>query len=212
MSNDVLYNFNSKSDNNDSSIKINMDELYVKKQQQDLNILNNYNKILSRIHNKIKFISKQLINDQCCWYIMPEMMIGIPKYNCGDCTAYVIEKLRTNGFVVRYTHPNLLFISWKHWVPSYVRNEIKKKTGNIIDEYGNIVDNNDSLSNNNNSNLLSNNNNNDNNVNNILFNNNKKTILNDKKKPDYKDIKSYKPSGNLIYSNNLLKKLDINDL
>ena len=210
MSNDVLYNFNSKSDNDDSSIKINMDELYVKKQQQDLNILNNYNKILSRIHNKIKFISKQLINDQCCWYIMPEMMIGIPKYNCGDCTAYVIEKLRTNGFVVRYTHPNLLFISWKHWVPTYVRNEIKKKTGNIIDEYGNIVDNNDSLSNNNNSNLLSNDNNN--NVNNILFNNNKKTILNDKKKPDYKDIKSYKPSGNLIYSNNLLKKLDINDL
>ena len=31
MSNDVLYNFNSKSDNDDSSVKINMDELYVKK-------------------------------------------------------------------------------------------------------------------------------------------------------------------------------------
>ena len=29
---------------------------------------------------------------------------------------------------------------------------------------------------------------------------------------DYKDIKTYKPSGSLIYSNNLLKKLDINDL
>ena len=139
MNNDSLYNFNNKSDDSES-LKLNMDELYIKKQQQDLNILNNYNKILSRIHNKIKFISKQLINDQCCWYIMPEMMIGIPKYNCGDCTAYVIEKLRTNGFVVRYTHPNLLFISWKHWVPSYVRNEIHKRTGYKVDGMGKIID------------------------------------------------------------------------
>ena len=127
--NDSLYNFNDKSDIDDT-IKLNMDELYIKKQQQDLNILNNYNKILIRIHNKIKYISKQLINDMCCWYIVPEMMIGIPKYNHKDCTIYVIEKLRDNGFIVRYTHPNLLFISWKHWVPTYVRNEIKKKNRN----------------------------------------------------------------------------------
>ena len=106
-----------------------MDELYTKKQQQDLNVLNNYNKILVRIHNKIKYVSKQLINDQCCWYVVPEMMLGIPKYNHKDCTAYVIQKLRENGFIVRYTHPNLLFICWKHWVPTYVRNEIKKQTG-----------------------------------------------------------------------------------
>ena len=125
--NDSLYNFNEKSDDVEQSIKLNMDELYTKKQQQDMNILNNYNKILVRIHNKIKYISKQLVNDQCCWYVMPEMMIGIPKYDHKDCTAFVIEKLRTNGFIVRYTHPNLLFISWRHWVPTYVRNEIKKK-------------------------------------------------------------------------------------
>ena len=93
MNNDSLYNFNNKSDEAES-LKLNMDELYIKKQQQDLNILNNYNKILTRIHNKIKYISKQLINDQCCWYVMPEMMIGIPKYDYRDCTAYVIEKLR----------------------------------------------------------------------------------------------------------------------
>ena len=138
--NDSLYNFNDKSDIEDQSLKLNMDELFAKKQQQDLNLLNNYNKILVRIHNKIKYVSRQLINEQCCWYVMPEMMIGIPKYDYKDCTAYVMEKLRENGFVVRYTHPNLLFISWKQWVPGYVRSEIKKKTGNDVDEYGNIVD------------------------------------------------------------------------
>jgi len=221
MNNDSLYNFTNKIDEEDSSLKLNMDDLYAKKQQQDINVLNNYNKILVRIHNKIKYISKQLINDQCCWYVMPEMMIGISKYNCGDCTAYIIEKMRENGFIVRYTHPNLLFISWKHWIPSYVRSEIKKKTGKSIDEYGNLIDHdaNNNLQSDNYSNNNSNNNSNNGDINNIIFNNKNNTtnsknsnITNINKKQDYKDIKTYKPSGNLIYSNNLLKKLDINDL
>jgi len=203
MSKDVLYNFNDKADANES-LKLNMDELYAKKQQQDLNVLNNYNKILARIHNKIKYTSQQLINDQCCWYVMPEMMLGIPKYNCGDCCAYIIEKLRDNGFVVRYTHPNLLFIGWRHWVPSYVRNEIKKKTGQIVDEYGNLVT---KDKDNDNDNAGSINNNTDSKINNLMFN--QTTAQQTAKKNDYKDIKSYKPSGSLIYSNNLLKKLDI---
>ena len=202
--NDSLYNFKEKADNEDESIKLNMDELYAKKQQQDLNVINNYNKILTRIHNKIKYISKQLINDQCCWYVMPEMMIGIPKYNHKDCTAYIIQKLRDNGFIVRYTHPNLLFISWRHWVPTYVRNEIKKKTGQQVDEYGNIV-------NKNGSNISTENNDDPTNYNNLLLNNKdtNKIERNSINKKDYKDIKSYNPSGSLIYSNNLLKKLDI---
>ena len=215
MSNDFFYNFNNKADNEDESLKLNMDELYSKKQQQDLNVLANYNKILVRIHNKIKYVSKQLINDRCCWYLVPEMMIGIPKYDHKDCTAFVIEKLRMNGFIVRYTHPNLLFISWRHWVPTYVRNEIKKKTGQAVDEYGNlIINNNDSNNSNNNNNNNSNNSNDSTNINNLMFNNKNKasSSSNKEKANDYKDIKTYKPSGSLIYSNNLLKKLDINDL
>jgi hypothetical protein len=194
--NDSLYTFNDRADSNNDSIKLNMDELYVKKQQQDLNVLNNYNKILVRIHNKIKYTSRQLVNDNCCWYIMPEIMIGMPKYNHLECSAYIIEKLRENGFVVRYTHPNLLFISWKNWIPSYVRNEIKKKTGYNIDEYGNIISNNEVSDENKKE------------INNIL--NNSKDKDKDKNKNNYKDTKTYQPSGNLIYANNLLKKLDIN--
>ena len=63
------------------------------------------------------------------------MMIGVPKFDQSICIAYIIEKLETNGFRVRYTHPNLLFISWKHWVPDYVRTEIKKKIGVNIDVF-----------------------------------------------------------------------------
>jgi len=202
MATDFFYNFSNKIDNEDESLKLNLDELYNKKQQQDLNVLNNYNKILQRIHNKIKYVSKNVVNDNCCWYLMPEMVIGVPKYDYKDCTAYTIDKLRANGFIVRYTHPNLLFISWKHWVPTYVRNEIKKKTGNVVDEYGNIV-----IDDKNSDTRASNTENKDN----ILFSNNKqiKNIYASSTK-EYKDVKSYKPSGNLIYNNSLLEKLQIN--
>ena len=203
MASDFFYNFSNKIDNEDESLKLNLDELYNKKQQQDLNVLNNYNKILLRIHNKIKYISKNIVNDNCCWYLMPEMVIGVPKYDYKDCTAYIIDKLRINGFIVRYTHPNLLFISWKHWVPTYVRTEIKKKTGNAVDEYGNIIVNDDKYDN---TNIVSNSESKDN----ILFSNKQIKNINTSSTKEYKDVKSYKPSGNLIYNNSLLEKLQIN--
>ena len=195
---DSLYNFKSKSDDNNESLKINIDELYSKKQTKDLNILNNYNKILIRIHNKIKYTSRYFIDQNHCWYVMPEVLIGIPKYDYRECTAYIINKLQSNGFIVRYTHPNLLFISWNHWVPQYVRNEIKKKTGVIIDEYGNKIDNNtesDKEEKLNNFNIFD-----------------KSNIKNKSEKNEnkYKDINNYKPTGDIIYNSNLLKKLEIN--
>jgi hypothetical protein len=202
MSNDIFYNFSNKIDSEDSSLKLNIDELYSKKQQQDLNVLKNYNNILLRIHNKIKYISKNMLNENCCWYVMPEMILGVPKYDHRDCTAYVIEKLRDNGFIVRYTHPNLLFISWKHWVPAYVRSEIKKKTGNSIDENGNIINEENSA------NSASSASSPAINSEHMLFSNNKSIKTNTNTK-DYKDIKTYKPSGNLIYNNSLLEKINI---
>ena len=67
-------------------------------------------------------------------------MIGVPKYDQGQCIGYVVEKLRENGFNLRYFHPNTILISWGHWIPSYVRDEIKKKMNKNIDGYGNIVE------------------------------------------------------------------------
>jgi hypothetical protein len=200
MATDAFYNFSNNADNENNSLKLNIDELYSKKQQQDLNILTNYNKILLRIHNKIKYVSKNLVNENCCWYVMPEVIIGIPLYDYRDCTAYVIEKLRENKFVVRYTHPNLLFISWKHWVPTYVRNEIKKKTGTIIDEFGNIVNPNLHESTIDESKT---------DTNELLFSTTKQIKNTSTTNSNYKDTKSYKPSGNLVYNNNLLEKLKV---
>lgn len=119
--------------------EIDLDELYDKKREHDLGKLEIFNKLLNRIHAKIKMTSRQRIDEQFCWFVVPEMMLGIPRYNHGECVAYLVDKLQSNGFYVKYTHPNLLLISWKHWIPGYVRTEIKKKMNVSIDGYGNVL-------------------------------------------------------------------------
>ena len=36
------------------------------------------NKILNRIHVRIRTTSRQKMNEQFCWYLVPEMIIGVP--------------------------------------------------------------------------------------------------------------------------------------
>ena len=123
-------------DASDEGRDVNLDDLYEYQKQKSLEDLALYNKILSRVHVKVRTASRQRNADQACWYVVPETLIGVPRYDVRECTAYLIDKLRANGFGVRYTHPNLLLLSWGHWVPSYVRKEIKKKTGMALDGYG----------------------------------------------------------------------------
>ena len=180
----------------DFSEKINIDELYEKKRLSDVNKLELFKKILNRIHIRIKTTARQNVIDRSCWFIVPEIIIGVPKYDQGACIAYVMDTLQKNGFILKYFHPNTLFISWNHWVPTYVRNEIKKKTGLVINEYGEkIADENDD--NNSDDELTSN------------TNANSSTAIEQiKNSKKYTPINSYKPSGKLVYSEDLLNKIE----
>jgi hypothetical protein len=181
-------------DNDEGDPRVNLDDLYERKKQHDLATLTVYNKILARIHTKIKTVSRQQMENQFCWYVVPEMMIGIPRYDHGACVAYCIDKLRDNGFMIRYTHPNLLLISWQHWIPSYVRNEIKKKTGVAVDGYGNKVEKKESTDTT------------PSDPNTLMFQKSNNNIQVGAKK-EFKPIDTYKPSGNLIYNKDLLQRI-----
>ena len=58
------------------SEKISIDELYEKKRQHDLSKLALFNKILNRVHVRIKATSAQKLNDTNCWFVVPEIIIG----------------------------------------------------------------------------------------------------------------------------------------
>merc|ERR1711991_1100758 len=103
--------------------------------------------------------------------------------------AYVMNQLQDNGFYVKYTHPNLLFISWKHYLDKRQRMNFKKTHGYSIDAFGNpLGENTEEVS-----------------SNDVADPNNFILKKDDKK---YKKISSYNPTGNLIYNSNLLKQIE----
>ena len=198
--------------------KINLDELYDTKKEKDLQKMQVFNRILNRIHTKIKMTSRQKINSNFCWYVVPEVMLGIVNYDRVMCISYIIAKLEENDFQVRYTHPNLIFISWGHYIPTYVRTEFKKKTGISIDEHGNKKEDGNDNSEEGGSGgggirLITNSGGggDNSNIDHTLLNRNKTSGANANPnlvKKEYKPINSYKPTGNLVYSNDFLKKID----
>jgi hypothetical protein len=185
--------------NDDDAVKkINIDDLYEKKQQRDLKQVSIFNKILNRIQHRIQMTGRTKRNEKHVWFTVPEYIFGEPIYDKGDCIAYVVTKLEENGFFIRYMHPNTLFISWENWVPSYVRNEIKKKRGIVLDDRGNIIDTKREDA--------------DENPDSKMFNDRGgaggDTGAGGKDKKQYTPIGSYKPTGNLVYKQEIFDKLE----
>ena len=188
-------------EDDDNVRKVNIDELYEKKQKRDQRQLSVFNKILNRINKRITTTSQTKRDDKYIWYQVPPYIFGEPIYDQTDCIAYVVTKLAENGFHVKYINPGTLFISWDNWVPTYVRQEIRKKTGYILDEKGNVVDRieqkeKDREENNNNGFLGKEVPSND-------PRSNEQAQSKDSKK--YTPIAQYKPTGSLIYGDALEK-------
>jgi hypothetical protein len=56
-------------------------------------------------------------------YTVPPFILGLPAIDLQDCIVYVVHQLRLGGFEVRFTYPNLLYISWKHYEQQYMREQ-----------------------------------------------------------------------------------------
>jgi len=185
-----IFNLKQLDEIDDFNEKLDLDELYQEKIKSERMKLDVYNRMLARVHKKIKLTSRQKVDDQFCCFIVPEMMIGVPKYNQEACINYIMEKLHINNFIIKYIHPNCLFISWKHWIPNYVRDQFKKKTGITIDGNGCVIDKNKN-----------------NPVMKMLgYENDTKHSISPTE-TRFKNTDDYKESGKLIYTDALLGKL-----
>ena len=182
--------------------KISLDDLYHRTQEvSDLRV-RVYKKILNRAHQKIKFTSRQRNTEHFCFFIVPEFLVGTPRYDSAACIAYVMDKLTQNGFIVKYTHPNLLFISWQHYIPKYQRQNFKKKYGYSIDGFGNqLAEKKNSVKSNKPQDMNSL----------LARKQNVSVTVNKKDDKKYTQISEYKPTGNLIYNTALLKKIENNN-
>ena len=179
-------------DDDDAEHKVDIDGLYDKQQQRDLKQLAVFNKILNRVQRRIQTTTRMPKTDKHIWFTVPEFIFGEPLYDKGDCIAYVVAKLSSNGFFVKYMHPNTLFVSWENWVPTYKRNEIKKKTGIVLDQAGMVVD------------QLDKSGPSPEDINSGVVNGRTMT----KEGKQYTPIKQYKPSGTLVYNQEIFDKIE----
>ena len=181
----------------ESSGKVDIDSLFEKRQQKDLKQLSIFNKILNRIHTRIRITGRNKTGQQHIWFTVPEYIFGESLYEKGDCIAYLVVKLQENGFHVKYIHPNTLFVNWSNWVPQYVRSEFKKKTGKLMNEKGEIHDprQDDDIQ--------------ENDINSGLFNQNTNAQQTNKKdSKQYTSVDNYKPTGRFVYNPDILEKID----
>jgi hypothetical protein len=95
----------------ETTAKINIDELYEKKQKRDQRQLSVFNKILNRINKRITTTSQMKRDEKYIWYQVPPYIFGEPIYDQTDCIAYVVTKLAENGFINAYSKDSKRFFA-----------------------------------------------------------------------------------------------------
>tara|TARA_B110000967_G_C18450520_1_gene347674 strand:+ start:104 stop:538 length:435 start_codon:yes stop_codon:yes gene_type:complete len=91
---------------------ININELFLDKQEKEKNKNEIYDNVLKQCHKRILRSVKLNPYDNYCFYIIPKFIYGIPLYDLNKCINYLVVHLTKNGFKINYTHPNLLIITW----------------------------------------------------------------------------------------------------
>lgn len=78
-----------------------------------------YNEILERALQKVAHSASQPNQPTFVYFTVPPFVLGLPSLDLKDCIIYLVHQLRTQEYEVRYTYPNLLWISWAHHERQY---------------------------------------------------------------------------------------------
>ena len=120
---------------------INIHKLNNVRDKREINKLRIYKLVLDKCYHKINTFSDKGYG--YCFYVIPEYIFGIPRYDTLQCANFLVKILKNQGFVIKYTYPNLIFIIWEH-IPSEIKNntlivkeieDTKKKNFRTIEDY-----------------------------------------------------------------------------
>ncbi len=94
--------------------------MYERRVRRDYARLRAYNTLLEQIYHRVYATSQLSGNTASILYSVPPFILGLPKLDMEDCIVYLVWQLRQAGFEVRFTWPNMLWISWKHTEGDYL--------------------------------------------------------------------------------------------
>lgn len=78
-----------------------------------------YNQILEQALQKVAKSASQPNQPTFVYFNVPPFVLGLPSLDLQDCVIYIVHQLRSQGYEIRYTYPNLLWISWGHHERQY---------------------------------------------------------------------------------------------
>jgi len=99
--------------------KLQPQHLFEKREKRDKARLRAYNQLLEQIQHRIFTTSQLPGNPSYLVYTVPPFILGLPYIDLQDCIVYIVYQLRQNGFEIRFTYPNLLYISWSSYEKEY---------------------------------------------------------------------------------------------
>ena len=99
--------------------QISLNELYQIKKKKEQSKTLSYDKIIEMCHRRIRNIAAH--GGLNTFYEIPGLLVGYPLYNIYDCTSYIVEKLRKNGFLIQILPPPHVCVIYISWDP----NELK---------------------------------------------------------------------------------------
>ena len=99
--------------------KLQPQHLFEKREKRDQLRLRSYNQLLEQIQHRIYTTSQLPGNPTYVIYSVPPFILGLPSMDLQDCVVYLVFQLRQNGFEIRFTYPNLLYISWGSYEKEY---------------------------------------------------------------------------------------------
>ena len=98
-------------------------QLFERRVARDTARLRAYEQVYKQIELRIRSTAELPSNPNYVLYTVPPFILGLPAMDMQDCIVYIVHKLRTSGFEVKFTYPNLLYISWKHYEQEYMREQ-----------------------------------------------------------------------------------------
>ncbi len=93
---------------------INIYSLPKKKTLKEDNRLKIYEKVLKMAHHRIKTAANKSQSEDYTFFTIPNMIVGMPKFDTVSCCDYIMTKLSANGFKILNLGPNFIFITWAH--------------------------------------------------------------------------------------------------
>lgn len=105
--------------NNLQPPKLQPQHLFEKREKRDTARLKAYNQLLEQIQHRIFTTSQLPGNTNYLIYSVPPFILGLPAMDLKDCIVYLVFQLRNNGFEIRFTYPNILYISWASYEREY---------------------------------------------------------------------------------------------